>query len=163
MLIWSGTPYVACRGISRWESRSITLMIRPVSLQGSSRRVIGLTAVLALLFNALLIGVITPKTSSIVSAGAATVMTAAAHLHINCPDDDRGSEPAEHNDGDHHRRFCCILCGKVGAILGLGPILLGVLIPLRAVATIKFSSERPEFRGSASVLPVGARAPPRLD
>jgi len=138
-------------------------MIRPVSLQGSSHRVIGLTAVFALLFNALRIGVVTPIGSSIVSAGAATAITAAAHAHVNCPDNNRGSEPAEHNDGEHHRRFCCILCGKVGAILSLAPILLGVLIPLRSVATIKFSSERPEFCRSASVLPVGARAPPALD
>jgi hypothetical protein len=129
---------------------------------GRSRRAIALVAALALVVQVLLLG---SGVASMRAAGAAMPSADGhlthgqpAHVHPDCPDHDGTPDPADHQQGEHHRGFCCILCGKVGAL----PAVLSILAPARAVSTVEFGRERRASGGTASVFPVGARAPPRL-
>jgi hypothetical protein len=142
----------------------MTTRLRPGP--GCSRRAIALVAALSLVVQVLLLG---SGVASMRAAGAAMPSADGqlthgrpAHVHPDCPDHDGTPDPVDHQQGEHHRGFCCILCGKVEAFPGALPAVLSILAPARAVSTVEFGRERRASGGTASVFPVGARAPPRL-
>jgi hypothetical protein len=118
------------------------------------RRFIGLVAVCALLVQAVLMGVAFP-------AGDHPRRTASAHAghHVDCPQCQAPDEPAPPSRTLH----CtwCILCGKLGVALAPPPVVADVLSPERDAVRWSNAFGTEIFAGrSASVLPVGARAPP---
>src|SRR5688500_11769887 len=144
-----------CRSAS--DSDVHPTMTSPRARTDRLRKALSFIAAFSLGVQALLLGL------GIVSAGAArTAMLPAALVQFDCPDHEGGSEPADHQEGAHHRGFCCILCSKFGTILGPVPTSLPDLTPTCAFSTIRFAHGQSALGGTSSVFPVGARAPPHL-
>jgi hypothetical protein len=119
-------------------------------------RAIPLIAAFSLVLHALLAG------SGIASMPQVRTALPALHAQVDCHQHDGASEPADHHRSEHHPGFCCILCGKLGTIVGPPPILLAILKPQPIVSVITFGREQAGSVADTSLLPVGARAPPRL-
>jgi hypothetical protein len=110
--------------------------------------------VFSLVLHALLLGSAAPSMQGLQTA-------APFRVTIDCPEHNNAPTPADHSHLKHDRSLCCILCGKLGTTIGLAPVALALPI-LRPVVlgVISFSQDRQASDKAASVLPVGARAPP---
>ncbi|WP_371826798.1 DUF2946 family protein [Microvirga sp. VF16] len=118
------------------------------------RKVISLTAALSLVLHALLLAsAVSPKPRT--QAAASLI-----HVHAGSPDHDRGPAPADNQQNSHDLRFCCILCSKLGTAIGPSPVPLSLPVLRLVASTIRFAQDHQTLSRVASVLPVGARAPP---
>jgi len=118
------------------------------------KRAIPLLAAFSLVLHALLLG-------SFASNAHAHAAMPPAQAHVDCPEHDSAQAPADHQQ-KHDLRFCCILCGKLGTVVGPTPGVASLPALRLIVSTITFDHDGPALGRATSVLPVGARAPPRL-
>jgi hypothetical protein len=125
-------------------------MIGALTCRARSRRAVVFTAVIALLFQALAIGV-----ESYIGAGTL------ASSHEGHSEHHRPVDPAP--PGEAHPCGWCVLCGKLGIALGMPAAASGVLAPHPAsTVRLVFAISDRGLDSTRATLPLGARAPPWL-
>lgn len=111
-------------------------------------------AILSLVLNGLL-----PGSASTGLGGAGTP---ASNAQLHCPERAPVPAPEDHRQSRHDACSCCVLCGNPGVAFNGAASTPPLASSIVAVLIIPFHKGDLPAAGSASTLPVGARAPPLL-